>query len=342
MIIIVIVYFILILSALIIVHEGGHFLAAKWSGVKVNAFAIGMGPPLFKKKIGETEYSIRALPIGGYVKMEGEDEASDDSRAFNKKPVFKKILIVIAGAVMNLLLGFIIITVLVASSKNLSSIKIAQFDSDALSSQTGLQVDDVFYKIDGQKINISDDIITALVRVNKETVNVEVIRNNQHIKLNSVKFPLVTEGSIKAMTFDFKVYTSPKNVLTVIKQSYFKTLSLTRFVWVSFLDLITGRVGINQVSGPVGMTKAVGEAAKQGADSLFLLIAIITLNLGVVNLLPLPALDGGRLIFLLFEAVRGKPVKPEHEGLVHFVGFVLLMLFMLVVTFNDIVRLFAK
>lgn len=330
-----ILYFIIILGVLILIHEGGHFFFAKLFKVKVNEFALGMGPVIWKKQKGDTQYSLRAFPIGGYVKMEGEDEQSEEDGAFNKKKVYQKILIVIAGAIMNIVLGFIILVfIILLTSGDFNTSKVDK----PLPEQTALVAGDIVTEIDNNRIISSLDIPFLIMRLNNDTTTVKVIRNNKEITISD--FKLVDEDGTYILGFSPVV--EGKNVITVLSNSGKLTISIVRMVGLSLLDLVTGRIGLEQASGPVGMTKAVGDAANSGVVALFSLIAFITINLGVFNLLPLPALDGGRLIFLLIEAVRGKPVKAEYEGYVHFAGFILLMLLMVLVTFNDIKHLFIK
>jgi regulator of sigma E protease len=336
----VIVVSILVFGVMILIHEFGHFICAKLSGVRVNEFALGMGPVLLKHKKGETQYSLRLLPIGGFVSMEGEDSESSDEHSFNKIPVWKRIIIVCAGAFMNILLGFILMCIIMVSSSGLASTFVAQFNVDALSNKTGLMVGDKILEINNQKVNIYTDILYNLSAIRSGTVNVLVRRDNKNVNLNSVKFSLIDDGNgNKVMNMDFKLKREDKTFVNIMKDSYFFTLSTVKFVWVTLLQLFQGHYTFKDLSGPVGVTAAMGQAASYGILSLLYMVAIITINLGVVNLLPLPALDGGRLVFLIVEAIRRKPVKPEVEGYIHFAGFVCLMLLVVMVTFNDFSRL---
>lgn len=335
-----IVIAILVFSVLIVVHELGHFLCAKWSNVKVNEFSIGMGPVLLKHKKKETQYSLRLFPIGGFVSMEGEDKDSDDERAFNRISVWKRILIVIAGAVMNIVLGFIIVIIIFSVSSGIGSTTVAKFDDKAVSVKSGLKAGDRIESINGSKVNIDTDIAYDLMQIRSGTVDVVVKRNNQSVELKSVQFPLVSDGNGgKVMSRDFYVYAQHKNVLSVLHYSFFWTIATVKLVWMTLIDMFKGIYSVKDLSGPVGVSVAMGQAASQGVLSLLIVTALITINLGVVNLLPIPALDGGRLVFLLIEAVRRKPMKPEVEGYIHFAGFVLLMLLVVVVTYNDLARL---
>jgi regulator of sigma E protease len=339
-----ILYAIIVFGVIIFVHELGHFLSAKWSGVKVNEFALGMGPALLKFKGKVTQYSLRLFPIGGYCKMEGEDDDSNDKDAFNTKPVWKRIIVIVAGAFMNFVLGFIILLFIFGGNKSQATTIVNSFSKNATSSITGtnggLKVGDKFVKINGSSINNDTDIIFSLMRATSGKVNIIVLRSGKETELDNVQFPMTKNpDGTKTMTNDFYVKSVKTTPLNVITHSFTFTVSVVKIVWLSLVDLITGKIGFNQLSGPVGVTTAIGQAAGIGLQSLLLLVVFITVNLGVVNLLPLPALDGGRLIFLIIEAIRRKPVDPKYEGYVHFAGFVLLILLMVVITFNDVIKL---
>lgn len=340
---------VIVFGVLIFVHELGHFLAAKAVGVRVNEFALGMGPVLFKIKKGETQYAIRLFPIGGFVSMEGEDptaedvkrlDESNDSGAFYKKKVWQRIIIVTAGAAMNILLGFLIMVGITSSDELLSTTVVARFDEGAVSNSV-LRENDEILKVNGTKIHIANDIIFTMLRDDDGYVDMTVIRDGKETELSQIPFEVVTyEDGMKAMNIDFKVYGVEKSFWGVIRESWYMTASVVRSVWTSLIDLVTGKYGMSQLSGPVGTASAISQASSMGLRSLLMMVVMITVNLGVFNLLPLPALDGGRLLFLLIEAIRRKPIKPQYEGYVHMVGFLLLMGLMLVVTFNDILKLF--
>ncbi len=339
-----ILYFIIIICILVFVHEGGHFLAAKAFKVIVNEFSIGMGPCIFKKQGKETLYSLRLLPIGGYVKMEGEDEESDNPRAFVNLAPYKKFIIVAAGAVLNLVLGFIVMLGITIFSPNIASTQIGAFTDDAISNSYGLQVNDRIVKIDNTNINTYSDITFTLTLAGKESVDVTVMREGEKILLEDVKFPQVTvdnKGKLLGLDTDFLVYRAEKTPAFIIKEGFFSTVSIVKTVYVSFVKMITGAIGIENMSGPVGITQAVGQAKEYGWLALLNFFAFITVNLGVVNLLPLPALDGGRLVFILIELIIRRPVPQKYEGAIHFVGLAVLMLLLVFITFNDIVRLFG-
>lgn len=337
-----IVLAILIFGVLIFVHELGHFICARIFRVTVNEFSIGMGPKIVSRKSKKTgiAYSLRLFPIGGFVSMAGEDETSDDENALNRKPCWQRLIIMLAGSVMNILLGVIIMAVIVISSKVLGSTTVYSFRDGALSSNYGLQIGDKIQYVDGVRTHTSYDLAYQIMRRGIEPVGVTVTRDGEKVVLENVQFPTVTDSGAAFGSIDFYVEAEEKNPLTVIKHAFYQSKTSVVMIWESLLDLVTGRYGMDQVSGPVGTTNAIGEAAKEGTYSLLYISSLIALNLGVINLLPIPALDGGRIVFVLIEMVRRKPVKPEYEGYVHFAGIVILMLFMVFITYQDIIKLF--
>lgn len=332
---------IIVFGVIIAIHEFGHFAVAKLCNIRVNEFAIGMGPALIKRRKGETLYAVRAIPIGGYVKMEGEDESSDDDRAFNNKPVYQRILVVVAGAVMNLLLGFIIILIATLMSKGISTTVIANFNENATSQESGLQVDDKILKINGRRVFVDADIVFELLNDEDGITQMVVERSGEKIQLNDVKFDIEkNEDGTQSINFDFMVYGQEKTFTNVMKFTANKTVSTARIIWITLTDLIKGKYGINDLSGPIGVVDAIGQASSMGLVELLALASFITINVGIFNLLPIPALDGGRIVFLIIEGIRRKPIKPEYEGYVHFIGLALLLILMLVVSVSDIVKLF--
>ena len=340
---------ILIFGVIILIHELGHFVAAKANGVKVNEFAIGMGPAIFKKKKGETLYAVRILPIGGYCAMEGEDDKSEDGRAFCNKPVWRRIIIVVAGVVMNLILGYIILIISTATSGAIVTTKISRFEDNAMSQSTGLNVDDEILEINGMRIFTSMDISYQLGNDEDGVFDMVVRRNGEKVELKDVAF----KTDDKYTHIDFKVYPQELTVGSVLSQSLKMTATDARLIYISLVDMIRGKYSLKDLSGPVGIVDSIDTVVENNtdndtgkidwsslADSMLSLSAFITINIGIFNLLPLPALDGGRLIFLLIELVRRKPVKPEHEGMVHTIGLVILLGFMAVITISDIIKIF--
>lgn len=338
---------ILLFELIIFVHEGAHFLCAKLSGVKVNEFALGMGPKLIKFQKGETLYSLRIFPIGGFCAMEGEDEDSSDSRAFGNAKVWKRIIIVVAGAVMNIMLGFLLMFICVVQQPSFVSTTIDQFADNAITSESGLMEGDTFASIDGYNIYNAKDISFALGSMKTTSPDVKVIRNGETVDLGNVQFPVTElDNGKQSIAIDFYVVPVEKNFFTVIGQTVEQTVSVVRMIWASLVGLVTGHYGLNDLSGPVGVASAISQVAQQGLQKSFLdgfnnvlfMMMVITVNLGIFNLLPIPALDGGRLVFLILEAIRKKPVPQKYEGVVHGVGYAILMAFMVFITFNDIWR----
>lgn len=331
---------VLVFGLLIFIHELGHFSVGKLSGMKINEFAIGMGPAIWSKKRGETKYSLRLLPIGGYVAVEGEDEDSTDPRAFCNVALWKRIAFVSAGAIMNLVLGFVILSILVGLRTTLPTTIISEFREGAVSN-TALQVNDKILEINGSRVFTSNDITFSMVSDKDGIVDFTVLRDGQKLKLPAVRFDMERVGDgTRYINLDFYVYAQEKTFLESVKYTALWMLSIVRQVWLSFINLITGNFALSELSGPVGVSTVIGQASTAGFKTLLLLVGFITVNIGVFNLLPVPALDGGRLVFLLIELVIRRPINPKYEGIIHATGFILLMGLMLLVTFNDIVRLF--
>ena len=327
---------ILLFLILIVIHEFGHFIAAKLSGVRVNEFAVGFGPKLFSFQGKETKYAINLVPLGGYCAMEGEDEESADGRAFCNKPAYKRFLIVVMGAVFNLILGFLIVAIILAPSERFASTTIAEFGENAMSQQSGLQVNDTIEKVDGRKIYSTYDLSYAFTNIDDGKVDITVSRDGKQKLLKDVEFATVTENDISYLTVDFKVYGIEKTFVSYIKETFKTSVSYCAVIWRSLIDMLAGKYGISAVSGPVGVTVAIGNAAKQSLLNVLPLMAIITINLGLFNLLPIPALDGGRLVFIFIEMIFRKPVPQKYESVVHAVGMALLLAFMAFIVLKDI------
>lgn len=340
---------ILIFGLIIATHELGHFISAKLCGIRVNEFALGMGFKIFHFKKGETEYSLRLFPIGGFCSMEGEDSESDDKRAFCSKPVWQRIIVVVAGATVNILTGVILTVVLASMYKSIPSTTVKNFavDSDtnqiiSSSYEAGLREGDKIICINGLKVFTFSDISFQIASETEKPFTLEVERNGERITLENVTFGSKVTGE-KAR--DFGIETLPKTFVNVISYSLKDSVSTARLIWISLGDLLKGKYGADEISGPVGTISVIGQASETGANvrekvmSILNLTIFITINIGIFNLLPIPALDGGRLVFLLIEAVRRKPIKPEYEAYVHAVGMLLLFGLMIFATYNDIIRL---
>ncbi len=340
---------ILFFGLIIGIHELGHFLSAKLFKVKVNEFSLGMGPAIFKKKKGDTQYSLRCFPIGGFVSMEGEDEESEDENAFCKKKWWKKFIIVAAGAIMNLILGFIFVTILTCMEDLIGTTQIHSFYENAVSQQSGLETGDIIKEINGTSIFSSRDLSYCLARDDDGVYEFVVERNGEKITLSDVAFERTAdEDGNNTIIYDFIIIGVEKTPLNVISTAAKDTLSIARLVWLTLFDLVTGHYGINDLSGPVGTVSIIANATSEavstgvGFDMIVYIMALISINVGVFNLLPVPALDGGRLFFILIEAIRKKPVPAKYEGFIHAAGLVLLMLLMVVITFNDIKNLIVN
>lgn len=344
-----ILFALILFEVIILIHEFGHFIVAKKCGVKVNEFAIGMGPALLKKQKGETLYALRLFPIGGYCSMEGEDEESSDSRAFCRKSVPKRMAIVIAGIVMNLILGFVLLIIYTSLSAPITSTTVSKFESEnARSHVTGLEEGDKIIKINGIRIFTDMDISYQFQNDKDGVFDMTVLRNGEKTELKGVT--LDTENNL--LHIDFLVEPIEATPLTVISQSFKQGVTYSRLIYISLADLVTGKYSIRDLSGPVGIVNVIGDVIDSETDKetgidwralseqMLSLGAFITINIGLFNLLPLPALDGGRLIFLIIEAIRKKPVSAEREGMVHFIGLAALMLLMVIVTVSDIVKIF--
>ena len=435
---------VLLFELIIFIHEFGHFITAKKSGIKVNEFSLGMGPKIFSFGKGETKYSLRVFPIGGFCAMEGEDEESPEPRAFNNAKVWKRMIVVIAGAVMNIILGFVLMFVVVVQQDSYSSTEVQSFPATSFSSCTGLQSGDVIKEINGYGISTSMDfnypISTAELKtvdgstleiykedcgnnlynmavslvqdknnklsdeqvskvnellskstneivkakskedaysvyenyykeinnacgikdykvekiVEKETrkrytADILVERNGEEKLLKNVQFFTYTtkDNSDPQVSIDFYVKPIEKTFGSVISQTFKQTISTCKMIYASLGGLLTGKFGLKDMSGPIGIASAVTTVASESLSSGFMsavnsiiyVMMIITVNLGLFNMLPFPALDGGRFVFLIIEAIRGKSVPRKVEAIVNGIGMGLLILLMILITANDIFKL---
>lgn len=435
---------VLLFELIIFIHEFGHFITAKKSGIKVNEFSLGMGPKIFSFGKGETKYSLRVFPIGGFCAMEGEDEESPEPRAFNNAKVWKRMIIIIAGAVMNIILGFVLMFVVVVQQDSYSSTEVQSFPATSFSSCTGLQSGDVIKEINGYGISTSMDfnypISTAELKtvdgstleiykedcgnnlynmavslvqdknnklsdeqvskvnellskstneivkakskedafyvyenyykkindacgikdykvekiVEKETrkrytADILVERNGEEKLLKNVQFFTYTtkDNSDPQVSIDFYVKPIEKTFGSVISQTFKQTISTCKMIYASLGGLLTGKFGLKDMSGPIGIASAVTTVASESLSSGFMsavnsiiyVMMIITVNLGLFNMLPFPALDGGRFVFLIIEAIRGKSVPRKVEAIVNGIGMGLLILLMILITANDIFKL---
>lgn len=342
MIVLYILIAILVFGFLIFVHELGHFLFAKKFGVTISEFSLGMGPKLLSKKGKDgVEYALRLLPIGGYVAMVGEDEDSDDPNAFHKKPAWQRFIIVIAGAIMNLLVGIIIMIILTIATPRFGGTTVAEFREGATSSVSGLRVNDEIIEINGYNVHTANDLSYEIMRNGYEPVEVTIMRGGKEITISDVTFPQISSQGVAFGSMDFLVFEEEKGFGVVCKNAFYSCTSTVKMIWDSLFDLVSGRYGIEAVSGPIGVTGAITDAAETSAYSLFYMVVVISINLGVFNLLPIPALDGGTLLFLLIEMIFKKPIPRKVENSLKLAGFALLMLLVIFVSFKDIFGLFG-
>ena len=349
-----IVFAILLFSFLIFIHELGHFAAAKLSGVQVNEFALFMGPALFQKQVGETLYSIRCIPIGGYCAMEGEDEETDNPRSFQKAAWWKRLIILVAGAAMNFIAGVLIFSIVFLPAQQVMEPTITSFtDCCLFNSADGLQLGDVFLEIDGEPVYVHSDVNTLLTVSAKDVHDVVVLRDGERISLPGVLVPhaCVDENGQEYVHYGFG-YGTVKTLNLGGKLDYVwkNVLNTVRNVRLSLQMLVTGQAGLQDMSGPVGIVSMMNDVAEQSEDSFTAIMnmlyfgGFIAINLAVMNLLPIPALDGGRVVGLListgYEAVTKKRLDPKYEGVIHGVGMVLLLILMGVIMFKDVFTIF--
>lgn len=437
---------VLLFELIILFHEGGHFLTAKKSGVQVNEFSIGMGPKIFGFKKGETQYSFRLFPIGGYCAMEGEDEESENSRAFTNAKIWKRMIIIVAGAFMNIVLGLIMMFVIVVQSSSFSSTTIDSFPQNSYSANSGLEKGDTIVNINNYSIYNAQDMSFAIAtmpckdvdgktlsvykqdcaltlcklyneiyndkkskfsekqlneivnilsegtdKINAVTsktsakkfmeeyyaeiekyigvndykipkievkktrqryeANVDVIRDNKRVSLKNVQFYTYLESKDAekpSVAVDYYVKPIEKNFATVLQQTGSQTVSVVRMVWSSLVGLVSGQFSFKDISGPVGAASAITQVASKGLENSFLsafnnilyMMMVISVNLGVFNMLPFPALDGGRFLFLLIEFIFRKPIPRKAEQVVNGIGLAILLTFMAVITVKDVWMLF--
>ena len=349
-----IVIAILLFGFLIAIHEFGHFITAKAFGVRVNEFAIGMGPAIFSKQKGETLYALRAFPVGGYCAMEGEDEDSEDPRSFGAQKGWKRLVILAAGAFMNFLAGLVLILLLFFGAQAFTTPVISGFmDGFPLEGEQGLMAGDRIVSINGERIYLYNDVTLFLNRGSGEPYDVVVERDGQRIVLNDLPLELreytVDGQSVTRYGLYFAV--EEATVGAKLRNSWYNAIDFVRLVRISLTDLVTGNAGLKDMTGPVGIVDTITQVGSQSAsvrialENILYFGALIAVNLAVMNLLPLPALDGGRIFFLLINGtwmfLFRRRIDPKYEGYVHLAGLVALLALMTVVTFNDLARIFG-
>lgn len=346
--ILTLIYFILILGIIVLVHEFGHFFFAKLFGIYVYEFAIGMGPQIFHFKKGETEYSIRAIPIGGFCSLAGEDVDSDDEanvpkdRRLQSKKVWQRFLVMFFGAGNNFLLAILLLFCIALGWGAVSNDAIiTELVKDNPAEQAGLQVGDKILKVNKNKVKSSDDVSLYLQIENKsKPITFTVERNGKELEIDVTPIKEEVDGSSIYRVGIISQGKTEKGFIPAVKYAFTKLGSLYRQMVITLKGLFTGGLSVKQLSGPVGIYNVVGTQSKAGLQNILYLIALLSVNVGFINLLPFPAFDGGRILFLLIEKIKGSPVSPEIENKIHTVGFILLLALMLYITFNDILRLF--
>lgn len=341
----------LVFGFLIFIHEFGHYITARIFKVSITEFSIGFGPELLSYQSKKTgiKYRVAAFPLGGFVAMVGEDEDSDDPNAFNKKPAWQRFIITAAGATVNIVAGFLAMIIIVACINIGNTTYGAPMDDELLhnlgyetvddthrSSDSGLQLGDEIVKVNGKKVKIYDELSYQIMRYGNEPVDLTVIRNGEETVIEDVSFPTTTQQGQTFGIIDFKITGyAEKNIMTVFSLSARKAVLVMRMCWESIFDLITGRYTVEAVSGPVGISAAIGDAAAAGVLSLLNITVLISINLGFMNLVPFPALDGGRLITILIEMVTRKKIPAKIEGMINGIGFIILLTLMVLVLFKD-------
>lgn len=351
---------ILIFGFIILIHEWGHFIVARKSGVFVEEFAIGMGTKLWSTEKNGTIYSIRLFPLGGYCKMKDEDTAGSDPDSFSNATMPKKFAIIFAGAFMNFVLALVIFIGITFFSA-VATTTVREVTENSPAQEAGIQAGDIIYKVNGKRVRSFEDLsfkISGINSTNKSSEKIDIIvkRNGELLSFSltpkydeSLQRNLIGISPVlKNGLFSKDVEGVEKNTFFgTIRDGYFNMIFTIKVTIIGVIELITGGIGLEQMMGPIGITPVIDsqyESAMKvsvGATILTMLniMALLSANIGVFNLLPIPALDGGRIVFLVIEAIRGKPIPPEKEGMVHFVGFVLLMGFGIFIAFKDVISL---
>lgn len=350
-----IVLAIILFGILIFVHELGHFLAARACDVKVDEFAIGMGPKIFKKQGKETLYSLRLLPFGGFCAMVGEDEEVEDPRSFSAKRPWQKVIILFAGAAMNFIIGFLMILLVFSFTKVATPTITDAYDTCPYIAADKFQQGDLFYKVDGHRIYSRNNFVTFMSRSGSDYHDIVVVRDGKKITFEDFYMPLVeyemADGTTE-LKYGITVAAVETGIGVTLQYSWYQSIDFVRTVWMSLGDLVTGAVGLRELSGPVGIVDVVSQAADEAESTssavlyVVYIFALIAINLAVMNLLPIPALDGGRILFLIvtliIEKIARRKVNPKFEGYINTGCFVLLMGLMVVVLFSDVAKIIMR
>lgn len=334
----------IIFSLIILFHELGHFLLAKFNGVTVLEFSLGMGPRILSKEWRGTRYSLKLLPFGGSCMMLGEDEEAGEEGSFGSKSVWARISVIAAGPIFNFIMAFLA-SVVVIAMVGYDPADVYKVYEDYPAAEAGIQAGDIITKINGKNIHVAREVTNYVSFHQGETYTVTYERDGEsHV---AVVEPVQNENGKYIMGLVAGSTYKKGNVLTTLKYSVYEVKYWIDLTLESLKMLFKGQVGVKEMSGPVGVVNVIGETYTESAKiSMFAVIVnmlniaiLLSANLGVMNLLPIPALDGGRLVFLVIEAIRGKRVNPEREGMVHFIGLMALMVLMVVVLYNDVMRL---
>lgn len=351
-----VIFAIFLFSVLIFVHELGHFTAAKLSGVQVNEFSMFMGPAIWKKQVGETLYAIRCIPIGGYCAMEGEDGGSDNPRSFDKAAWWKRLIILAAGAAMNFLIGVVLMVIVCLPVKQTVVPVIASFEDYAtVNGENGLQAGDCIVEVDGEKLYFYSDFSMILSLNPGDVHDITVRRNGEKVVLKDFlleKHEVTLENGSTGLRYGMNFTLSTPNFWEKLGMAWNQSLDTVRMVRLSLQMLLGGKVGIKDMSGPVGIVSEMSKVAAASDSKVTALLnmlyfgGFIAINLAVMNLLPIPALDGGRIVCLLItvvvEAITKKKINPKYEGYLHGAGMILLLALMAIIMFKDVIFLFKR
>lgn len=319
---------ILLFGIVIVIHELGHFITAKFNKVKINAFSIGMGPAIFSYVKGETKYFLRAFPIGGYVSID------DDN--FEKTSVQRRIAIILAGSLVNIISGFLVISIIVLVQGQFVSTKVKSVNLE----QQNIQVGDYIESVNNHHVFGANDLIFELSKVDDNTpINLTVLRNNEIVELHDVGY-FSSDGERNRRTLGISLDVEQLTFLNFFETSFNSSIFVTKLTWISICDLIMGKISISNVSGPIGFTKSVSDAKNNGILSVISLFPLLSINIGIFNLLPFPALDGGRFIFLLIELISKRKIKKSFQNYVNTLGILILIFLFIVIAIKDIFSFF--
>lgn len=374
---------IIMFLVMVSLHEFGHFITAKLMNFKILEYAIGFGPAIWKSKKSEIQYSLRIIPFGGYCKFEGEDTESNDPRAFSNQAVWKRIIVVAAGGIFNVILGFVLFLLIVSQTSPMVTNKVESVVAESYVAESGLMPGDEIIRINGKKVNFYNDITlyaqdftentecTLVVKregdkkelvfrptksrviysYKEDGIKVSEFINGKEAETTFHKYSediikdeelIGKDETVERLIIGFVPHQEDVTIFNIWGEAWNQTRFVVKLVYNSLWQMLTGKLGVDQMSGPVGIVKEVNTAVNSGSTSwlyVLNLTALLTINLGVFNLLPIPALDGGRLFFMLIELITRKKIPPEREGLVHGIGFMLLIVLIIFISFNDITKL---